>query len=58
MYAKEKKRKRKMLTNVVTVLKLEIEIFRLSVKRLRYTTSGVAAASSEVPLMFRKRWLN
>ena len=38
MYAKEKKRKRKMLTNVVTVLKLEIEIFRLSVKRLRYTT--------------------
>ena len=41
MYAKEKKRKRKMLTNVVTVLKLEISIFRLSVKRLRYTTHSL-----------------
>jgi hypothetical protein len=46
VYAKEKKRKRKMLTNVVTVLKLEIEIFRLSVKRLRYTTLFVRLTAS------------
>ena len=33
--------KRKLLTNVVTVLKLEIFDFRLSVKRLRYTAIDV-----------------